>query len=166
MGHRDIKSTLYYFHFVPEFFSTFTEKHKSLNLYYQRYPMKNKLDDSNYFWNIITDFLNNYLPNIRRTSTNTIETYRNCLNRFIDYLESEKNVKRKEICYQMFSKKNLKEYMVWMNKIKNLASKTCNLRLTAIHSLMEYGSSEFTDLMGIYVESTKIKGVKLSQNPI
>ncbi len=30
MGHSHIKSTLYYFHFVPEFFGTFTEKTKSL----------------------------------------------------------------------------------------------------------------------------------------
>jgi integrase/recombinase XerD len=30
MGHSHIKSTLYYFHFVPEFFGTFAEKTKSL----------------------------------------------------------------------------------------------------------------------------------------
>lgn len=85
--------------------------------------MKHKLEDSIFFWNMAADFLNHYLPNVRRISINTVETYRNCLNRYIDYLESEKNIRRKEICFSMFGRKHLKEYMAWMNKVRNLSPK-------------------------------------------
>jgi len=103
--------------------------------------MKNKLKDCTFFWNMTADFLNHYLPDVRRTSNNTVETYRNCLNRYIDYLEQEKNIRRKEICFNIFDREHLKEYMTWMNKAITLSPKTCNLRLTAIHSLLEYVAS-------------------------
>jgi site-specific recombinase XerD len=128
--------------------------------------MKNKLEDSIFFWNMAVDFLNHYLPDVRRTSTNTVETYRSCLNLYIDYLESEKKIRRKEICFSRFDRNHLKEYMAWMNKSRNLSPKTCNLRLTAVHSLMEYASGECTDLMAVYMQSCTVKGMKISQKPI
>jgi site-specific recombinase XerD len=128
--------------------------------------MKNKLKDCTFFWNMTADFLNHYLPDVRRTSNNTVETYRNCLNRYIDYLEQEKNIRRKEICFNIFDREHLKEYMTWMNKAITLSPKTCNLRLTAIHSLLEYVAAEYTDLMAVYMESCTIKSIKLLQKPI
>ena len=67
--------------------------------------------DSAFFWNNATDFLNKELPTIRQKSNNTIETYRRSLNSYIDYLEAEKLIKRKDICYKDFNKNNLKDYL-------------------------------------------------------
>lgn len=128
--------------------------------------MKNKQTDSLYFWNTASEFLNHYLPDIRRSSPNTTESYRCSLNNYIDYLETDKKVNRREVSFIQFGRGNIKEYMSWMNKIKGLAPKTCNLRLTAIHSLMEYASSECTDLMALYLEACSIKGMKTPQKPI
>ena len=55
--------------------------------------------DSAFFWSSATEFLNNELPGIRKKSPNTVESYRQSLNRYIDFLESEKSVKRKDMCY-------------------------------------------------------------------
>ena len=127
---------------------------------------KNKQTDSLYFWNTASEFLNHYLPDIRRSSPNTVEAYRCSLNHYIDYLEIERKVNRKEVSFMHFGRGYIKEFMSWMNKTKGLAPKTCNLRLTAIHSLMEYASSECTDLMALYLESCSIKGMKTPQKPI
>ena len=99
-------------------------------------PMKNRAEDSTFFWSIAAEFLNSYLPNVRRASVNTVESYRNCLNRYIDYLESEKGTKRKYISFKMLDRDYIKGYMSWMHKTAQLAPKTCNLRLTALHSLL------------------------------
>lgn len=50
---------------------------------------------------------------------------------------------------------------------KKYADKTCNLRLTAIHALLEYAASEnSTDLMAIYLEACSVKGVRVTSSPI
>lgn len=128
--------------------------------------MKNRAEDSAFFWNVAAEFLNNYLPDVRRASSNTVESYRNCLNRYIDYLESENGVKRKDISFKMLDRENIKGYMAWMHKIVQLAPKTCNLRLTALHSLLEYASQECTDITPVCIGSGTIKGVRLTQAPI
>lgn len=128
--------------------------------------MKNKAEDSVFFWSVAAEFLNSYLPDIRRASGNTVASYRNCLNRYIDYLETEKGVKRKEINFKMLDRENIKGYMSWMHKIAQFAPKTCNLRLTALHSLLEYASQESIDITPICINSGTIKGVKLTQAPI
>ncbi len=128
--------------------------------------MKNRAEDSAFFWSVAAEFLNNYLPNIRRASANTTESYRSCLNRYIDYLESEKSTKRKIISFNMFNRENMKEYMSWMHKTAQLAPKTCNLRLTALHSLLDYASQECTDITSISLSSASIKGIRLTEAPI
>ena len=128
--------------------------------------MKSKAEDSAFFWSIAAEYLNSYLPDIRRASVNTVISYRNCLNRYIDYLESEKNIKRKDISFKMLEREYIKGYMSWMHKTAKLAPKTCNLRLTAIRSLLEYASQECTDIMPICISSGTIKGIRLTQAPI
>ena len=128
--------------------------------------MINRAEDGAFFWSVAAEFLNNYLPDIRRASVNTVESYRNCLNRYIDYLESEKGTKRKDISFKMLDRENIKEYMSWMHKTAQLAPKTCNLRLTALQSLLEYASEECTDITPICIRSGTIKGIRLMQAPI
>ena len=54
-----------------------------------------------------------------------------------------------------------------MLNVKKNAYKTCNLRITAIHALLEYASNEnSTDLMAIYLDACSVKGLKVTLNPI
>ncbi len=128
--------------------------------------MKNKISESTVFWSMAAEFLNSFLPDVRRASVNTIESYRNSLNRYIDYLELEKGVNRKDITLEMLGRETIKEYMSWMHKTAQLAPKTCNLRLTALRSLLEYASQECTDITPIFVSSGTIKGIKTTRAPI
>lgn len=128
--------------------------------------MKNRVEDSAFFWSIAAEFLNNYLPDVRRASGNTVESYRSCLNRYIDYLESEKGAKRKDVSFKMLYRETIKGYVAWMHKTAQLAPKTCNLRLTALQSLLEYASQECIDITPVCISSSTIKGVRLTQAPI
>jgi site-specific recombinase XerD len=127
---------------------------------------KNKSENSAFFWSTAADFLNRYLPNIRRASDCTVESYRNCLNRFVNYLEEEKGAMRKTICFKMLNRENIMDYMAWMHTIAKLAPKTCNLRLTALHSLLEYASQESVDITPVCIEAGTIRGVRVARGPI
>lgn len=130
--------------------------------------MKNSISNNSiFFWNTARDFLYHQLPDIRKVSSHTIDAYRDSLNRYIDYLTEEKKIFAKDISFLMFSKSNLKDYLHWMLNIRKYAEKTCNLRLTAIHSLLEYAAVDNgAELMAIYLEAINVKGIRVSAKPI
>jgi hypothetical protein len=89
------------------------------------------------------------------------------LNKYIDYLVEERNTTAKNISFSMFSKENLTSYLDCMLNCHKYAERTCNLRLTAIHSLLEYAAAEYgTEIMQIYVESKNVKAIKVPTKPI
>jgi site-specific recombinase XerD len=47
-----------------------------------------------------------------------------------------------------------------------LSPKTCNLRLTAVRSLLEYASEEFIDVTPVFTGTRTVKGVRPVQGPI
>ncbi len=132
--------------------------------------MKSKKDaskDSAVFWKMAKDYIDHRLPDIRKVSPNTIIAYRSSLNKYIDYMEFEKGVHRADMCFSSFNRENLTDYLDRMLNNRNLSAKTCSLRITAIHALLEYAANEnSTDLMAIYLESKGVKGPKTSAKPI
>ena len=132
--------------------------------------MKNKKDaskNSAVFWRMAKDYVDHRLPEIRKASPNTVKAYRDSLNKYIDYLEAEKNIRRTDISFSDFNKSNIIDYLDWMLNVKKYAHKTCNLRITAIHALLEYAANEnSTDLMAIYLEAYNVKGLKVTPNPV
>lgn len=128
---------------------------------------KNVSTDNNVFWKTAKDFLSHNLPNIRKVSEHTVNAYRDGINRYINYLEIEKSIKRENISFSDFGRDNLKNYLDWMLNTKKHAKKTCNLRITAIHSLLEYAAYEYSiSLMSVYLEACTVKSVKADNGPI
>lgn len=128
---------------------------------------KRKTDSSVQFWTLSKKFVSYQLPDIRKVSPNTVKAYRDSINGFIDYLESEKHIRRRAMTFEDFNKANLTDFMEWMLNVKKYAKKTCNLRVTAIHSLLEFVAHEDSEnLMSIYLDACTVKGVRVSSNPI
>ena len=93
-------------------------------------------------------------------SSNTIDSYRDSLNNFIDYLEQVEQINWKKITLNSFERETLKRYQEWMITGKKLAPKTCNLRMTAIRAFLEYAAQEYLWVMPIYTDACTIVGVK------
>ena len=128
---------------------------------------KRKMDKSMQFWTLSKRFVSHQLQDIRKVSPNTVKAYRASINGFIDYLESEKHVRREAMTFEDFSRANITDFMDWMLNVKKYAKKTCNLRITAIHSLLEFVAHEDSEnLMSIYLDVCTVKGVKVSPGPI
>jgi site-specific recombinase XerD len=123
-------------------------------------------NDSVFFWNSASDFINKELPAIRQNSPNTVETYRRSLNEYINYLESEESIERKDICYRCFNKEALKKYLLFMKDTLKLSEKTCNLRMTAIRSLLTYAAEESVEITALAVTSKTIKGLPVTRQEI
>ncbi len=122
--------------------------------------------DTAQFWDMASDYLDHHLRVIRQLSNHTIDSYRDSLNCFIDYLETVEHISRKKITFHNFEKDTLKRYQAWMVTIRKLSPKTCNLRMTAIRALLEFTAQEYLWIMPLYIDACNIVGVKTSNNPI
>lgn len=125
-----------------------------------------KAYDSTFFWETALRFLEHELPAIRKKSQNTVASYRASLNICIDYLEQLKGLRRERICFHDLNKENLKDYLVWMGREKEWSPKTCNLRLTAVRSLLSYASEECMDITPVFVSSKTVRGLTVSSAEI
>ena len=122
--------------------------------------------DNGQFWKLASSYLDHHLKVIRQVSINTISSYRDSLNSFIDYLENVEYIHRKKITFHHFKKEILVRYQAWMITERNLAPKTCNLRMTAIRALLEYAAQEELWIMPLYTDSCNIVGVKVQNKEI
>ena len=122
--------------------------------------------DNALFWDTAHRYLDHHLKVIRQVSSNTIESYRESLNNYIDYLEQTEKIGRKNITLSSFKKDTLKRYQKWMITGKKLAPKTCNLRMTAIRAFLEYAAQEYLWVMPIYTDACTIVGVKTENHAI
>jgi integrase/recombinase XerD len=121
---------------------------------------KNKNQAGPDFWQYARSFLQTYLPKVRNVSQHTIASYKQSITCYIDYLETQWGVERPHVTFDYLSRKHVKAYFVWMNETQHLAVKTCNLRLTALKSFMEYGADEDITLVANYNEVRSVRGMK------
>ena len=117
-------------------------------------------NNNNNFWPLAHKFLGSYLPNVRNLSQNTIDAYKQSLKDFVDYLEKQKGIKRKNIDIEAFHRNTVQEYMAYLNTQRKLTSKTCTLRLTAIKSFLKYCSDEDLLFEARFHEVDRINGMK------
>ena len=125
---------------------------------------KNKKDPD--FWFYARSFLHTYLPKVRNLSQNTIESYKQSLTYYIDYLKDQKGIERQEVTFECLCRKNVKNYLVWMHEVQKLAVKTCNLRLTALKSFMEYCAAEDISLVTVFNDLCSVRGMKEQKKAI
>lgn len=116
--------------------------------YLMRYMGHNCIKHTLYYFRFVPDFYQDYKDLSCR------------LNSFIDYLEQVEHTNRKKITLHSFDKETLKRYQAWMVEVRKLAPKTCNLRLTAIRSFLEYAAQEQLWVMPIYTDACTIVNVK------
>ena len=112
------------------------------------------------FWKFAKKFLHIYLPKIRNLSPNTIKSYKQGLTIYINYLKSELEIERFEITFDHFTREMIKNYIIWMTETKKWAVKTCNLRITAIKSFLEYCAAEDITLVSVYNDVSSIRNLK------
>lgn len=127
---------------------------------------KSKNKDEQFFWETAGVFLNHELPDIRKKSPNTVASYRSSLNIYIDYLENIKGIGRTLISFRDFNKENLKDYLLWMDKEKRWNSRTSNLRIAAIRTLLSFASEESADITPTYMGCKSIKNLSNAKNEI
>ncbi len=93
----------------------------------------------------LTHFLSKYLPGVAGLSPNTIMSYRDSFSLFLDYCLENKKIKPEKLSLDHLNRKQVEEYLEWLEKTRNCIASTRNVRLAAFHSFCRYLQMEFPD---------------------
>ncbi|MGP4074016.1 tyrosine-type recombinase/integrase [Piscibacillus sp. B03] len=108
------------------------------------------------FARTLTRFLSDYLPNQRNVSTNTIKSYRDTFKQVLMYYDSKVKIKPEHLTFEKIKAENIKDFLFWLEKTRNVGINTRNQRLAAIHSFYRYTQSEHPELL---LECQRILGI-------
>lgn len=67
-----------------------------------------------YFYQLLRDFLTDYLVTRRNFSNKTVCAYRQSLNQLRIYLKDEKNIRFDVIDFSCFSREYIYEFLIWL----------------------------------------------------
>lgn len=108
------------------------------------------------FARTLTRFLSEYLPSQRNVSTNTIKSYRDTFKQVLVYCDLESNIKPEHLTFEKLKVEKIRDFLLWLEKIRNVGINTRNQRLAAIHSFYRYTQSEHPEIL---LECQRILGI-------
>ena len=109
--------------------------------------------------NHINNWLKIYLPQTCGYSSKTVESYETGVSLFIDFLESEKNVKVNEFNETCFKREIIEDWLTWLSGRRHNGKRTRDHRLAIIKSLLKYLKSKDRNLIGNYLDSSEIRSI-------
>lgn len=96
----------------------------------------------NNFSILLTTFLSKYLPGQRNLSSNTISSYRDCFKLFLQFCSEEKKIKIETIQLHNMGRKDILDFLDWLEKVRNCSALTRNQRLAAFKSFSHFIAAE------------------------
>ena len=127
--------------------------------------MKYKRKRDKDFWQMARTYLHDFMPAVRNQSDKSVAAYKQSLNSYLSFLESEKGLIEDQVTLDAFNRSNVKDFVEWL-QTKRYAPKTINLKLTAIRSFLRYCAEEDFELRGIYNDVCTIRKIKEEKKPI
>ncbi|MFA7157446.1 MAG: tyrosine-type recombinase/integrase, partial [Bacilli bacterium] len=90
------------------------------------------------FFELVREYLCNYLPNVRKRSECTLKTSRDSINEFINFLQATYTLSIFEISIEQFNEKELCKFGTWLIEAKQNLPSTANLRISRLQAFAKY----------------------------
>lgn len=128
--------------------------------------MKTK-KESLYFYEMIREYLCQYLPKIRNLSECSIEAERRVLNLLIDYSYNEQGLKMNEISLERIGTiQFITDFLNWIQNARHCSDATRNHRLSCVRSFFKFVSFSNPIYMAQYQHLQKIPLKKLPKKTV
>lgn len=109
------------------------------------------------FYVTIRSFFEVYLVKNRSCSPNTVKSYKDAMNLYLDFLEEAKNIPAAKADWNCFSRQLVQEFLLWLQEKRGCSKQTQQQRLTAIRSFIRYGGILDVCNVALQVDVEKIK---------
>ncbi len=117
------------------------------------------------FYQLLRDFLTDYLIVKRNFSHETARAYRQALNILRQYFAEEKRISFDQMNFACFSRSNIYDFLIWLRDVRQCSVPTLNLRIAAIKSFLKYCAEENIELTSHYLDITSIHAFKGTKKP-
>ena len=101
----------------------------------------------------IKGFLTVYMPQIRKKSENTVESYKFAINLYLIFIQDNKQKSLTDVTASDFNRDNIMAFMDWLEKTRSNEVTTINQRLSHIRTFCSYLNKkkqlEYADLNDI-----------------
>ena len=110
----------------------------------------------NKFFDTIRRFLLNYLPKQRCFSRNTIISYKQTLNLFVEYMKVVKCVSTVKLTFDCIDQDTILGFLDWLETVRGCSTSTRNQRLMAMRSFLEYAGKNDCTQTALYLSICNI----------
>lgn len=112
------------------------------------------------FAKYLSEFLTVYLINERGFSNNTLKAYRDTFVQFLNFMEKSKGLSPNKLWLKDMTRKNVTDFLSWIETDRKCSPSTRNNRLAAIHSFVKYVQRVHPDNM---FEFQRVLAIKSKQ---
>lgn len=117
--------------------------------------MSKKIQNAKLFFSMTLEYLDTYLPKQLGRSPQTIRSYRNSLSSFHKYLYEERKLSITKFEFSECNRDILLDYVSFL-KEKGNSPTTCNVRLAAIKSYMQFAAENDIALQSVALRVLKV----------
>ena len=114
----------------------------------------------NDFAKCLRGFFTEYLSAERGVSSNTLRSYGTAFASYLDFMRVKRKVDAEKLTLEHMSRKNVLDYLDWLQTDKSSSVSTRNQRLAAIHAFCRY--MQYEDVTHLY-QWQEILGVKMKK---
>jgi len=123
-----------------------------------------KTDSNLQFYELLKDFLVEYLPVRRNFSPQTVRTYKQSINMYRLYFNNMRSMPFTEMDLSCFSKDDVYDFLLWLKQERGCSPQTQNLRLATIKSFLHFCAEEEVELMPLYISVSGIHEFKTQKS--
>ena len=101
-------------------------------------------------------FLEEYLPIIRKKSSHTIQSYKDSLRLFADFMRMSYGTPMSRLCRSDFNKANIASFLEWLREERGNKDSTINQRLMAMRGFCRYLAGNDPAAYAAYIDVQQI----------
>jgi len=112
---------------------------------------------------LIHDYLKIYLPKQRKVSSNTVRSYREALELFVDFVKERKQIPLADVTFEMLTAEMILAFLDHLETERGCSASTRNNRLAAIRAFINYAADRDITTVTVLNELKKVPVKKPSE---
>lgn len=108
----------------------------------------------------LTEWLSKFLPHVKNVSPHSLRSYKVSITLFMAFLSNVRHITPATMGIECFSYEIITSWIMWLSTDRGCAPSTCNIRLSALKSFLEYVSGKDIVFLHSYLECCNVKSLK------
>jgi len=117
------------------------------------------------FWQFVRSYLTVNMPT-RGLSPRTVESYGQSIASYCSFLKEKNKTEFSKVSFEQFSYDSVMQFIRWLREERNCGVASCNLRLSALKSLLKYCADKDLSLYAVYQGVKKVPLMKAAKMPV